>query len=338
MESQVNVKVFQPLHHKGGDYINKMLNINSNGDNVFSFDEYYNAIIKERATRQTILKLNNDEMQNRRELKRIKNINNPKLFEKNQQIRNQVMIERMKQTVSKNIRKNHNEINEEQNNDDEQIKRELMQLKKLNHPSLQETSQQQINQVMIERMKQTVFKTTRKNQNEIFEANNDELLNKPESMRLTKLNDPSLVEKSQQLSKQVMTERMKQTFFKNARKNHNTIFEANNDDAQTKRERMRLDKINDPSLVETSQHLSKQVMIERMKQTVSKNIRSGYNNVYENIQNDYYNGNVANDDNWNINNITFETSETSEDKSYLARVVIRKRRGNKQNEEIVPIL
>lgn len=110
MESQVNVKVFQPLHHKGGNNINKILNINDNKDNTFSFDEYRNAIENERVKRQTILKANNEEIVNRRELKLFTNLNDPKLFEKNQQLSNRVMIERIKQNVSKNVRKHHNDI------------------------------------------------------------------------------------------------------------------------------------------------------------------------------------------------------------------------------------
>jgi hypothetical protein len=225
MESQANTKVFQPVYHKGGDYINKMLNINSNGDNLFSFDEYRNAIENERVKRQTMLKTDNEEIVNRRELKRFNNLNDPKLFEKNQQLSNQVMTERMKQNVSKIIRKQHNEI-----------------------------------------------------------------------------------------------------------------FEANNNEAQTARELMRLDKLNDPALFEHNQQLSNQVMTERTKQTISKNIRNNYNEVVESrlpIKTDSSNRNVTKNNNWNISNITFETSENG---SQVTRVVIRKQRGDKQNELIIPNL
>lgn len=225
MESQPNTKVFQSIHHKGGSNINNILHINNNKDNTFSFDEYRNAIETERVKRQIMLKTDNDELLNRRELKRANNLNDPKLFEKNQQLSNRVMTERMKQNISKNIRNHHNEI---------------------------------------------------------FESNHDEAQTKRELMRLDKLNDPTLVENNKQLSNCVMSERVKQTLSTNIRKHHNEVFEA--------------------------------------QQYVDK-----YNSI----------GGKPKDNNWNINNITFETSENG---SQITRVVIRKKRGDKQNEMIVPNL
>ena len=114
MESQPNVKVFQPVCHKGGSHINKLLNINANKDNIFSFHEYRNAIENERVRRQTILKSNNEEILKRREQKQLNTLNDPNVLEKNQQLSNRVMIERMKQNISTNICKHHNDIFEAQ--------------------------------------------------------------------------------------------------------------------------------------------------------------------------------------------------------------------------------
>jgi len=225
MESQPNVKVFQPVCHKGGSHINKLLNINANKDNIFSFDEYRNAIENERVRRQTILKSNNEEILKRREQKQLNTLNDPNVLEKNQQLSNRVMIERMKQNISKNIRNHHNEI---------------------------------------------------------FEKNNDARQTNRELVRIDKLNDPKVIENIQQLSNRVMTERMKQSISTNICKNHNDIFEA-------------------------------QQYVKR-----------------HNLP-----GDKPKDDNWNINNITFETSENG---SQITRVVIRKKRGDKQNEIIVPKL
>lgn len=278
MESQPNVKVFQPVCHKGGSKINKLLNINANEDNIFSFDEYRNAIENERVKRQTILKSNNEEILNHREEKRFNNLNNPNVFEKNQQLSNRVMTERMKQNISKNIRKHHNEV---------------------------------------------------------FETNNDPVQTNRELIRLEKLNDPIMVEDNERVSKRVMSERMKQNISKNIRKHHNEVFETNNNEGQTNRELIRLETLNDPTMVENNKQLSNRVMSERMKQSISTNICKHHNDIFEAQQ--YVNrynlpGDKPKDDNWNINNITFETSENG---SQITRVVIRKKRGDRQNELII---
>ena len=108
METEINDKVFQQTQHKGGNQINKILNINTREDNTFSFDEYRNAIENERITRQNMLKTDNEEKQRRCKLKLLNNLNDPK----NQQLSNRVMTERIKQTLSKNIRKHYNDIYE----------------------------------------------------------------------------------------------------------------------------------------------------------------------------------------------------------------------------------
>ena len=113
MESQLDIKAFQSMQHKGGSSINKLLNINDNKD-TFSFDEYRNAIENERIKQQNLIQMNNEELLSRQEAKRFKQFNDPVLVEKNKKILKHVMTERIKRTLSKNIRNHHNEIFEAQ--------------------------------------------------------------------------------------------------------------------------------------------------------------------------------------------------------------------------------
>lgn len=113
MENQSNMKVFQSMQHKGRSSINKLLNINDKND-TFSFDEYRNAIENERIKQQNLIQMNNEELLSRQESKRFKQFNDPVLVEKNKKILKHVMTERIKRTLSKNIRNHHNEIFETQ--------------------------------------------------------------------------------------------------------------------------------------------------------------------------------------------------------------------------------
>jgi hypothetical protein len=125
-------KEFIKQTHKGGDIIQKMLNINDDDNCEFSVDEYRNAMHNERTKRQQQIRAHNDELKRRRELRLMNAIIDPTLIDKKNtlkedmkcrlaqsgeyiremqdKLRERVMAERMKQSIGTAIRKKNKEV------------------------------------------------------------------------------------------------------------------------------------------------------------------------------------------------------------------------------------
>lgn len=131
-------KEFIKQTHKGGDIIQKMLNINDDENSEFSVDEYRNAIHNERTKRQLQIRANNEELKRRRELRLMnadidttlvdkKNIlkeemqtrlaqSSEYVREMQDKLKDRVMAERMKQSIAATIRKRNNQVFEMREN------------------------------------------------------------------------------------------------------------------------------------------------------------------------------------------------------------------------------
>ena len=125
-------KEFIKQTHKGGDIIQKMLNINDDENSEFSVDEYRNAMHNERTKRQEQIRANNEEHKLRRELRLMNAIIDPTLIDKKNtlkeemqsrmaqssnyvremqdKLKDRVMAERMKQSIGTAIRKRNKEV------------------------------------------------------------------------------------------------------------------------------------------------------------------------------------------------------------------------------------
>jgi hypothetical protein len=125
-------KEFIKQTHKGGDIIQKMLNINDDENSKFSIDEYRNAMHNERNKRQQCIYVNNEEAKRRRELRLMNATIDPTLIDKKNtlkeemqtrlaqpskyiremqdKLKDRVMAERMKQSIGTAIRKRNKEV------------------------------------------------------------------------------------------------------------------------------------------------------------------------------------------------------------------------------------
>ena len=125
-------KEFIKQTHKGGDIIQKMLNINDDENSEFSVDEYRNAMHNERTKRQQCIYVNNEEAKRRRELRLMNAAIDPTLIDKKNtlkeemqsrmaqssnyvremqdKLKDRVMAERMKQSIGTAIRKRNKEV------------------------------------------------------------------------------------------------------------------------------------------------------------------------------------------------------------------------------------
>ena len=125
-------KEFIKQTHKGGDIIQKMLNINDDENSEFSVDEYRNAMHNERTKRQQCIYVNNEEAKQRRELRLMNATIDPTLIDKKNtlkediqcrmaqssnyvremqdKLKDRVMAERMKQSIGTAIRKRNKEV------------------------------------------------------------------------------------------------------------------------------------------------------------------------------------------------------------------------------------
>ena len=125
-------KEFIKQTHKGGDIIQKMLNINDDENREFSVDEYRNAMHNERTKRHEQIRANNEEHKLRRELRLMNAIIDPALIDKKNtlkeemqsrmaqssnyvremqdKLKDRVMVERMKQSIGTAIRKRNKEV------------------------------------------------------------------------------------------------------------------------------------------------------------------------------------------------------------------------------------
>ena len=125
-------KEFIKQTHKGGDIIQKMLNINDDENSEFSVDEYRNAMHNERMKRQQCIYVNNEEAKRRRELRLMNATIDPTLIDKKNtlkeemqsrmaqssnyvremqdKLKDRVMAERMKQSIGTAIRKRNKEV------------------------------------------------------------------------------------------------------------------------------------------------------------------------------------------------------------------------------------
>jgi len=131
-------KEFIKQTHKGGDIIQKMLNINNDENSEFSVDEYRNAMHNERTKRQQQITVNNEEVKRRRELRLMNATIDPTLIDKKNalkediqsrmarsseyvremqdKLKERVMAERMKQSIATAIRKRNNQVFEMREN------------------------------------------------------------------------------------------------------------------------------------------------------------------------------------------------------------------------------
>ena len=125
-------KEFIKQTHKGGDIIQKMLNINDDENSEFSVDEYRNAMHNERTKRQQQIRANNEELKRRREFRLMNATIDPSLIDKKNtlkeemqsrmaqssnyvremqdKLKDRVMVERMKQSIGTAIRKRNKEV------------------------------------------------------------------------------------------------------------------------------------------------------------------------------------------------------------------------------------
>ena len=131
-------KEFIKQTHKGGDIIQKMLNINDDENGEFSVDEYRNAMHNERTKRQQCIRVNNEEVNRRRELRLMNSAVDITLVDKKNtlkeemqtrlarsseyvremqdKLKDRVMAERMKQSIAATVRKRNNQVFEMREN------------------------------------------------------------------------------------------------------------------------------------------------------------------------------------------------------------------------------
>ena len=131
-------KEFIKQTHKGGDIIQKMLNINDDENGEFSVDEYRNAMHNERTKRQQCIRVNNEEVNRRRELRLMNAAIDTTLVDKKNtlkeemqtrlawsseyvremqdKLKDRVMAERMKQSIAATVRKRNNQVFEMREN------------------------------------------------------------------------------------------------------------------------------------------------------------------------------------------------------------------------------
>ena len=131
-------KEFIKQTHKGGNIIQKMLNINDDENSEFSVDEYRNAMHNERTKRQQQIRANNEELKRRREFRLMNATIDPSLIDKKNalkediqsrmaassnyirdaqdKLKDRVMAERMKQSIASKIRTRNKQVFEMREN------------------------------------------------------------------------------------------------------------------------------------------------------------------------------------------------------------------------------
>lgn len=118
--------------HRGGNIIQRMLQVNDDESEAFSVDEYRNAINNERTKRQQQLRANNEELKRRREMRLVNGIIDPDLaekrsalkqeiqsrqaqsnksiYDKQEKLKERVMAERTKQAIATKIRQRNKQV------------------------------------------------------------------------------------------------------------------------------------------------------------------------------------------------------------------------------------
>lgn len=118
--------------------------------------------------------------------------------------------------------------------------------------------------------------------------------------------------------------------------NRQQSIQSDNEEVQRWREFMMNNSKMDENSINRREKMKNHLTTERLKQTMSANIRNKQNQIVEmreNIKNNVPVTNM-NSEKWNVNTITFENVDETDDTQRIARIIITKRRGALSDEMV----
>ena len=236
---EYQTKEFIKQKHKGGNILQKMLNINDDENSEFSVDEYRNAIHNERAKRQQCIRANNDEHKLRREMRLLNAIIDPALVDKKNTLKQDMQSRlaasskyvndeygqlRNRMIAEEENRKLHSEIQSRLAMSSKYVRDVQRRLTEQTFLDKKTTIQQDIQSRLIQSTKYISDAQEQMSEHVIAEQMKQTILKQDMQSRITQ-SSKEIREMQEKLKDRVMSERMRQSLATTIRKKNNKLFE-----------------------------------------------------------------------------------------------------------------